>query len=79
MPSRFAPALFGFVLSGMMSLVVPGIATLRNAGLVEGVLSPWFGAWLLSWLIGFPVVFAAPPLTRRVAGLLVEAPVAGVE
>ena len=76
MPARLAPSLFGFVLSGLMSLVVSGIATLRNAGLVEGVLSLWFGAWLLSWLIAFPVVLVAAPLTRRLMGLSVKAPVA---
>lgn len=33
MPARFAPVLFGFILSGLMSLLVSGIATFRNAGL----------------------------------------------
>ena len=78
MPARLAPALFGFVLSGMMSLVVSGIATLRNAGLVEGVLTLWLSAWLLSWLIAFPVVLIVAPLTRRFVSLLVKAPVARV-
>jgi hypothetical protein len=63
----------------MMSLVVSGIATLRNAGLVEGVLSPWFGAWLRSWLIAFPVVLIVAPVTRRLVSLLVKAPVARME
>ena len=76
MPSRFAPALFGFVLSGMMSLVVSGISTLHSARLVEGVLSLWLGAWLLSWLVAFPVVLVAAPLTRRLVGLSVKAPAA---
>jgi hypothetical protein len=29
MPARFASALFGFILSGMMSFAVSGIATLE--------------------------------------------------
>lgn len=74
MPIRFAPYLFGFLLSGMMSAVVSGIATLRNAGLVDGVLSLWSNAWLLSWLIAFPVVLVAAPVTRRLVGLLVRTP-----
>jgi hypothetical protein len=28
-PNRLAPALFGFILSGLMSLLVSGIATYR--------------------------------------------------
>lgn len=47
MPALFAPLLFSFILSGTMSFV-SGIATLRNAGLIDGVLSHWVGAWLLS-------------------------------
>ncbi|WP_210528549.1 DUF2798 domain-containing protein [Rubellimicrobium arenae] len=76
MPARFAPALFGFVLSGLMSLVVSGIATLRNAGLADGVLTLWLGAWLLSWLVAFPFVLVVAPLARRLVTLAVVAPAA---
>jgi hypothetical protein len=48
MSPRFAPVLFGFVLSALMSFVVSGIATFRNAGLFEGFFSLWVGAWLPS-------------------------------
>lgn len=74
MPTRFAPYLFGFLLSGMMSAVVSGIATLRNAGLVDGFFGLWSNAWLLSWLIAFPVVLVAAPVTRRLVGLVVKTP-----
>ncbi len=74
MPARFATALFGFALSGMMSFVVSGIATLRNAGLSDGIVSLWISAWLLSWLIAFPVVLVVAPVARRLVGLLVETP-----
>ena len=43
MPARFAPALFGFILSGFMSFAVSGIAMLRNAGFVDG----FFGLWAM--------------------------------
>lgn len=76
MPARFAPALFGLVLSGTMSFVVSGIATVRNAGLADGVLGLWLGAWLLAWLIAFPVVLVVAPVARRLVGLLVKAPAA---
>jgi hypothetical protein len=57
----------------MMSLVVSGIATVRNAGFADGILSLWLGAWLLSWLIAFPVVLVVAPLARRLVGLMVKA------
>lgn len=77
MPPRFAPILFGFVLSALMSFVVSGIATFRNAGLVDGFFSLWVGAWLPSWLVAFPVVLVVAPIARRFVGLLVKAPAQG--
>jgi hypothetical protein len=73
MPARFAPIVFGFVLSALMSFVVSGIATFRNAGLVDGFFSLWIGAWLPSWLIAFPIVLVVAPVARRVVGSLVKA------
>ena len=72
MPPRFAPAVFGFVLSALMSLLVSGIATFRNAGLTDGFASLWLGAWLPSWLIAFPVVLVVAPIARGLVGMLVK-------
>lgn len=74
MPARYAPVLFGFILSALMSLLVSGIATYRNAGLFDGFLSTWISAWLPSWLIAFPVVLVVAPIARRLVGVLVKAP-----
>lgn len=78
MPARFAPALFGFVLSGMMSFIVSGNSTFRNAGLADGFLGMWINAWVPSWLIAFPIVLVVAPFARRVVGLLVRAPAPSV-
>jgi hypothetical protein len=72
MPARFAPVVFGLVLSCLMSFLVSGIATFRNAGLIENFLSLWIGAWLPSWLIAFPVVLIVAPVARKVVGRLVR-------
>ena len=77
MSPRFAPILFGFVLSALMSFVVSGIATFRNAGLVDGFFGLWVGAWLLSWLIAFPVVLVVAPIARKFVGMLVKVPAQG--
>ena len=74
MSPRFAPVLFGFVLSALMSLIVSGIATFRNAGPVDEFVSLWLGAWLPSWFIAFPTVLVVAPLARLLVGLLVKAP-----
>ncbi|GAB1478362.1 DUF2798 domain-containing protein [Paracoccaceae bacterium] len=74
MPPRFAPVLFGFVLSALMSFIVSGIATFRNAGLVDGFLNLWVSAWLPSWIIAFPTVLIVAPMARRLVGMLVKSP-----
>lgn len=71
-PQKFAPALFGLILSGLMSLLVSGISTWRAAGFGDHFVGVWLGAWLTAWLIAFPVVLVVAPLTRRLVTLLVR-------
>ncbi len=72
LPARYAPALFGLILSGLMSLLVSAISTLRAAG--PGAEWPhlWIGAWLTAWLVAFPVVLVVARLTRRIVQRLVR-------
>jgi hypothetical protein len=72
-PARFAPVAFGFVLSCLMSFLVSGIATFRNAGLGDGFVVHWIGAWLPSWTIAFPVVLVVGPIARRIVNGFVRA------
>jgi len=70
--SHWAPALFGLLLSGLMSLLVSSIATLRAIGLAEGFAVMWATAWLSAWLVAFPAVLVVAPWARRVVALLVH-------
>ena len=70
-PKRYAPALFGLILSGLMSLLVSGISTYRAVGFSESYAALWVGAWLTAWLVAFPVVLVVAPLARRTVDLLV--------
>ncbi|MDP1537488.1 MAG: DUF2798 domain-containing protein [Burkholderiales bacterium] len=65
-PRRFEPFVFGFTLSGLMSFVVSGIATLRLTGLVPGFPGLWLGAWLTAWVFAFPAVLFVAPVARRI-------------
>jgi hypothetical protein len=71
-PDKYGPALFGLILSGLMSFVVSGISTFRATGGVPGYMGIWIHAWLIAWLIAFPIVLVAAPLARRAVQYLVR-------
>ena len=72
-PARYAPILFGFILSGLMSCIVSCIATLRALGPGPHFFGDWMGAWGYGWVVAFPVVLFVAPLTRRIVARLVRA------
>lgn len=69
-PERRAGLLFGFILSGLMSLLVSAVSTLRAVGLVDGIGGLWMTGWLSAWVIAFPTVLVVAPLTRRLVARL---------
>ena len=69
-PARFAPYLFGLILSGLMSFIISGVSTLRAAGQGPDFASLWVTAWLSSWPVAFPAVLVAGPLARRIVARL---------
>lgn len=71
-PSRYAPVLFGLILSGLMSLIVSGLSTFRAVGMGEGFPALWLGNWAVSWAIAFPTVLVVAPLTRKIVARLVR-------
>ncbi len=73
-PARYAHVLFGFILSGLMSLMVSGVSMALGSGLDAGFVPRWIlGAWLPSWALAFPAVLVVAPITRRLVGALTQA------
>lgn len=70
-PARFEPQLFAALLSGLMSFIVSGIATLRAVGPVPHFFNLWLGAWLSAWLVAFPTALLVVPAVRRVVKKMV--------
>ena len=64
-PARFAPLVFSFLLSILMSCLVSGVAVLNTAGLGDGFSKLWMTAWFKSWIVAFPAISILAPLTRR--------------
>jgi hypothetical protein len=71
-PARFAHLTFSFFLSGMMSFIITGVATLRAIGLSVDIIRLWLTAWPLSWLIAFPAVTVVAPVARALAKLVMR-------
>lgn len=72
LPQRFEPLLFALLLSGLMSLLVSGVATWHAIGLVTGFSGKWLDAWLSSWMVAFPAVLVIAPQVRRLVASLVR-------
>lgn len=73
-PARWGQFLFSLILSGMMSFIVSGVATLRAVGLDPLVLFKWLTAWPLAWVTAFPALFLLAPFVRKLVARLVEPP-----
>jgi hypothetical protein len=72
LPQRFAPIVFGLLLSGFMSLVVSGIATVRAIGFAPDIVFKWMTAWVGAWAVAFPAVLVVAPVVRRIVARVTE-------
>ena len=72
LPARFAPVLFGFLLSGIMSCIVILVAAIKNFGLSAQTIEVWLHSWLFGWPIAFCVVLVVAPLVHRLVQLLLK-------
>lgn len=73
-PARFAPVLFGFFVSCLMSFIITFVATLKAVGLGEDFLGIWMGAWVFSWMVAFPTILFVAPLARKLVARLTRPP-----
>lgn len=73
-PARFAHLTFSFFLSGMMSFIITGVATLRAIGLSADIFHLWVTAWPVSWLIAFPAVTVVAPVARSLSKMVLRSP-----
>jgi hypothetical protein len=71
-PARFAPVVFAFFLSMIMSAIISGVSTVFTVGLTVDLPSQWFWAWLPSWAVAFPAVLIVAPIARRIVGRLTK-------
>ncbi|MDP2226495.1 MAG: DUF2798 domain-containing protein [Moraxellaceae bacterium] len=64
-PARFAPLLFGALLSAIMTAVVSAFVLMTTQGLSPDFLAHWLRSCAMTWPIAFPTVTLVAPVVRR--------------
>jgi hypothetical protein len=72
-PNRYAPLLFGAMLSAIMVAVVSAFVLALTQGIHQGFLWQWLRSCITTWPIAFPTVTVVAPWVRRVVGRVVAA------
>ena len=69
-PARFAPILFGALLSMTMVAVVSAFVLATSQGVHPGFLAQWTKSCLTTWPMAFVTVTLVAPLVRRTVAKL---------
>lgn len=67
-PVRFAPILFGGLLSIIMVAIVSGFVLVTSQGIHSGFLAQWLRSCLTTWPVAFIAVTLLAPWVRQVVG-----------
>ncbi len=70
LPRKYAPLIFGAVMSGLMSLVMSFAMTAINVGFVPDFLRLWFEGFGIGFVVATPVSFGAVHIAERVVNWL---------
>ncbi len=68
MPARYAPILFGALLSAIMVAIVSAFVLASSQGLHAGFPAQWVLSCMTTWPVAFPTVLLVAPWVRRVVG-----------
>lgn len=69
-PARFAPILFGALLSVIMVAIVSAFVLATNQGIHPGFAAQWFKSCMTTWPVAFVAVTLVAPWVRQVVGRL---------
>jgi len=54
-----------------MTFIISGISTLRVLGFAPELPALWCEAWLMSWIVAFPLMVFLLPLVQRIVRLMI--------
>ena len=69
-PARFAPVLFGGLLSSIMVAIVSAFVLATSQGIQPGFLAQWLKSCATTWPVAFLAVTLVAPWVRQVVGRL---------
>ncbi|MDN6318494.1 MAG: DUF2798 domain-containing protein [Marinobacter sp.] len=72
--NRLRQLVFGFYMSGMMSLLMSGVITWINTGVDAAFLYRWIPAFLVAWAVAFPLVTFIAPVAVKLTELTLGRP-----
>ncbi len=69
-PARFAPILFGALLSAIMVALVSAFVLATSQGFQPGFAAQWLRSCVTTWPVAFVAVTLVAPWVRQVVGRL---------
>ena len=71
-PARYAPILFGALLSAIMVAIVTAFVLVTSQGLHPGFVGQWARSCLTTWPVAFVSVTVLAPWVRKVVARMTE-------
>jgi hypothetical protein len=69
-PTRFAPILFGALLSAIMVAIVSAFVLATSQGIRPGFVAQWLRSCATTWPVAFVAVTLVAPWVRQIVGRL---------
>ena len=69
-PARFAPVLFGALLSAVMVGIVSAFVLATTQGINAAFPAQWMRSCITTWPVAFPTVLLVAPWVRQIVGRL---------
>ncbi len=71
-PARYAPILFGALLSAIMVAIVTAFVLVTSQGLHPGFVGQWARSCITTWPVAFVSVTVLAPWVRKVVARMTE-------
>lgn len=70
--SRIRQMIFGFYISGIMSLLMSGVIVFINTGIDNGFVYSWMSSFVVAWAVAFPSASIMTPLAGKMTAFTIR-------